>query len=897
MAILSFGLLLLTSGAYTVLETARDALLVTHLPKHDFGLAYIAVAAFALPMAGLLTRLGQRLDSRRVLLTALVGSALVALGWYAIPLTRASVVAFYVVVGLISSSLFPQFWLLMGALLTVGQGRRLFGPIGSAAVFGSALGSALAALIVPALPIQSLPLVSAAMFAAAAGVAVSVPPPPAKPATTERQPVKMATSLSAFRAEPFLVRVAVLVVLTTATALVVDYFFKWTIARSLPAAERGMFVARYYALVNGAALVVQLFLGTALVRRVGVASALEITPLISLLGAGAVLLGGAAILPVLLLKGADASLRSSINRLTTELVYLPVSPLARERAKPFVDGALMRIAQAAAAGLLLGLANLHVLSPSVFAGIVILFALAWFIATLTMRSAYLGQLRSSVGGPDARDRSGAEPLDLSSAELLVEYLGSDDPNMVLASMDALARRGHSRLIPALVFRHPDERVLVRSFEIFGQSAPGDWYRAAGELLVHSSDDVRLAAARALAMHGRLDVRKLDADSAPSVRGYATVLRALSEGADEIAADADIAALLAGGGSDVVRLGMLAAIADAPPSDRVLSLLAVLSAQERDGGATWTDLLARAAVRHHDVSMIPQMITRLSRTVGRESLRDALVKLGEPALEAVARAFEDETVERQVRVHLPLTLARFGTKWAADKLLDGLERTSDGRVRYKALQALGRVVAAGNVRVDRVRVERIARANLAAHFQLLGLRVALGDAPPPGREQQYKTYRLFAGLLDDKLRQSLERAFRVLKIAHPKEDIHRVYLACLSKDRRARANASEFLDALLRRRDQQAVRELVRLVADDLPPGDQVARATELLGFTPPRTREDAVRAGVADPDVKLATLAALYAEAMGDGWLTTALALRPALATTANELFQEALLELRTSNA
>jgi len=42
------------------------------------------------------------------------------------------------------------------------------------------------------------------------------------------------------------------------------------------------------------------------------------------------------------------------------------------------------------------------------------------------------------------------------------------------------------------------------------------------------------------------------------------------------------------------------------------------------------------------------------------------------------------------------------------------------------------------------------------------------------------------LLDDKLRQSLERTFRLLKIAHPYQDIHRVNIALTSKDLRARA---------------------------------------------------------------------------------------------------------------
>jgi AAA family ATP:ADP antiporter len=897
LAMLSFGVLLLTSGGYTVLETARDALLVTHLPRHDFGVAYIAVAAFALPTAGLLTRLGQYLGPRRVLLLALAASALAGLGWYAFPVTHASVIAFYVVVGLVSSSVFPQFWLLMGGLLTVGQSRRLFGPIGAASVFGSALGAFAAAALVPSFPVRALPLIAAATFAAAAGVAFSIPQPPPKPKGSEPRPVKFATSLTALRAEPFLVRVAVLVVLTTATALAVDYFFKWTISRSVPDASRAMFVARYYAIINAAAVVVQLFLGTALVRRLGVATALEVTPVISLLGAGAALLGGAALLPVLLLKGSDASLRSSINRLTTELVYLPVSAQGRERAKPFIDGALMRLAQAATAGLLLGLSRVHLLSPPIFSALVLLFALAWLAATLAIRQPYLSQLRQSVTPVDGRDSPGAQPLDLAGAELLVEHLGSDEPQMVVASMNTLARRGHHRLIPALILRHPDEKVLARALEIFGATSRTDWHRLAAELLAHASERIRIAAARALALHGKLDARKLAEDSDPSVRGYATLLAALEEGGGDLVTNPRIAAILRDDAPAYGRLGLLAAIADAPPSARFSSLLAALAPFDGAGGASWTELLARAAVRHHEVSMIPRLIAALAQRAGRPAVRDALVALGEPALEAVAAALQDPSVNRKVRAHVPLTLARFGTKWAADKLLEGLETITDGQVRYKTLRALGRVVADGSVRVDRVRVERIAHTNLAAHFQLLGLRVALGDPPSPARRAAAKTYALFAGLLDDKLRQSLERAFRLLKIAHPKEDIHRVYIACLSSDRRARSNASEFLDALLRRHDQEPLREIVRLVSDDLPPREQVARAARLLGYTPPKDREEAFRAAIADPDIKLASLAALHAVAMGDEGIEAAIQRRPALATAAGGRFQEALLQLRGSHA
>src|ERR1700689_3235952 len=100
-----------------------------------------------------------------------------------------------------------------------------------------------------------------------------------------------------------------------------------------------------------------------------------------------------------------------------------------------------------------------------------------------------------------------------------------------------------------------------------------------------------------------------------------------------------------------------------------------------------------------------------------------------------------------------------------------------------------------IAVDRVRVERLAYRNLVEYFRLLALRVPF-ESPREDEPQAFDgdapTERLLTGLLDDKLRQSLERTFRLLKIAHPREDIHRVQIAALSEDRRSRANAGEFL---------------------------------------------------------------------------------------------------------
>jgi hypothetical protein len=133
-------------------------------------------------------------------------------------------------------------------------------------------------------------------------------------------------------------------------------------------------------------------------------------------------------------------------------------------------------------------------------------------------------------------------------------------------------------------------------------------------------------------------------------------------------------------------------------------------------------------------------------------------------------------------------------------------------------------------------------------------------------------RILCGLVEDKLDQSMERAFRLLKVAHRREDIHRVHRAALSDDARARANAGEFLDALLARRDQQPLRELLRIVVDQGTDADRVARAVA-SGMVLPRTRTAALRMLIEDRDDAMAALAAQHAVMIDrDGELRQAVA-------------------------
>jgi ATP:ADP antiporter, AAA family len=852
------GLLMLIIAAHTLMETARDALLLTGPGPRALGFVYMIIAMLALPCASLASRAGARFGQRRALAGTVAIAVLAAVSLFFLPPTHATAIAVYVVSGLIGSIVVPQFWTLLGNGVTVAQARRLFSLISAAGIVGGVIGSGTAGAALAFVPVKGLLLVSAGVFVVAGLVLARLP---VGPDSTPRfvQRTSVASSLRAFREQPFLLRVALLVALSTATFLTIDYYFKSTIAHALPAAAVGPFVARYYLVLNGISFLVQVFLGSAIVRRMGIVAAVGLTPLLLAAGGIGALATGGTMAAVLLLKGIDGSLRHSIHRITGELVYLPVPAVARQRAKPLIDGGLGRTVQTLTGAALLALGGTQVLSPRPFAVTITVLALAWLLTAATIRRSYLALLWRGLSKGTLDIQESPDPLDVETVDLLVQSLASDDTLEVLGAMNALSRRGRDGVVPALLLLHPDASVLIHALEIFGASSRSDWITLGHRLLDDPRDAVRMAAARALAKHERLDSERLARNAGSRVRGYAAVDSALRAGIEDVTHHPPLAGMLAQPDEES-KLGMLAAVADAPSTARLWPLLLRLGS-EGHWSLEKTELLALAATKQQDERIVPHLIALLSVREGREAVRSALVALGAPAFDEVARVLGDPSQPHRLRIHMPKTLARFQSKRAIERLLAAVETDADGLVRYKALRALAALTAEGRFHVDRGRVEKLEHAQLVRYFEILRLRAPLEASPTAPASA---AGRLLLALLDDKAQHARERAFLLLQIAHPGKDVRSVRVACACGNAYTRANAGELLDALLRRRDQQGLRELFRLIADDLTLVERVDRAANLVPGPAPATRDEALMALVRHPDGMVSTLAALHTLDVGN---------------------------------
>ncbi len=877
-ALVLFGLI----AAHTMLETARDALFLGKLPPVRLTVVYGAIAGLTLVMTRLNSRFILNFGRRNGLVFTLILAAFGTTLFYLAPRSETMVQALYVWSGLLGSVMVVQFWMLAGHLFTVSQGKRLFGLIAAGGVLGAVVGAGVAVPILRFTSVEGLLPVSATILLLTAFLCTQFDTDEVTADAPRRsRSGGWRASWNALFDHPFVVRLALGTAVATMTVLTTDYMFKKVSAAVIPSAELGMFFAQYYAVLNAVALLVQLFVAGVIVRRLGTLWAYMVLPALLLMGSAGVIVTGGALLVVLATKGADGALRHSLHRISTELLWMPVSEAARAKSKGLIDAAMVRGAQALAALFLFLLAQASLDTTVALAAIVAVGSVLWLGLALRLRQPYLELFRQALHvGSDPT--GGRLELDLRSVGVIVEALSSRDPNQVLSAMDLLAESGQQRLIPGLILYHEADEVLVRALDIITTRERRDWVPLAERLTTHGNEVVRLHALKALARAGHrepLEGRLLDVS--PGVRGQAAYWLATH---DRSRAPQDHPAVrqildMSGPAGSRAKIGLLEAIrASGDPNDWTTGDAPTSLPEIR----TWADILmdlgmsddealseaafgAMATVR--DPRFIPVLIDRLDKRERRAVVREALVSMGAPALEALKRALQDSTLRPEVRLHVPRSISKFTMQEAADALVEALRKERHGAVRYKILRGLGRLVSDHGFRVPRQTMESRANRELHEVLRMLSLLVPIQRELGRGSVEAEACGELLVGLLADKRRQALERAMRLLQLAHPRESLRSVSYALRSPDRQIRAQALEYVEALTLSSSVPQNRDLIRIIGDDLDDAEKVERASSFLP-DPPTNAQDSLRILVREPEEALAGLAAYYALELGEQPLT-----------------------------
>lgn len=854
------AVLFTTIAGHTLMETARDALFLRELQPSRLTLVYGVLALLAIAAAKGSTMLSRWRGEKRALVLVLVTAAVGAGVFFGLPKTRATVFGLYLWVGLVASVAVAQFWTLASRVLTVAQAKRLVGPIASAGILGGVAGGTGGVLLLRHFSTNELLPVAAGCFLLAAAPLrwLDVDARPDQPVPTPERDSNEVDPRREGELElgrRYLRLVTLLIATATMTLLCIDYVFKASAARQLESGALGPFFAAYYATLNLVAFVFQFTLATHVLRRLGVLASVAVLPVLLLLGSVMTFVVGPALGVVLLVKGADGSLRHSLHRTSTELLWMPLPSEYRGRTKPFVDTFLVRFSQALAAAAVFVLALWQLDTPRVLSAIIVSLALLWIVSTVLLRQPYLTLFRSAL--QDNRTLEGPLRLTLASLEVIVEALSSMNPSRATAAIHLLSSHGKSRLIPALTLFHPATEVVLSALEHVPAADREDWILPTERLIDHSALEVRVAAMGALLKHGlsKPIEQRLDADDA-AVRTHAVVL--LAENA---------------GGAAAEHPAVLAVLRDTGPEaeQRRVALL-----QATRGHTGWThvivqcledpapevsDLAIRCAGEVVDSELIEPLLKHLESRRQRELVREALVAQGKPALEAAADLLDSAATPARIRRHLPRTISRFTNQRAADILLYHLTKEPEGLVRYKALRGLGRLVTQTEVVLDRAALEALLLANLEECLRMQVIHFLIDTAPNDDTGSSVESTELLLDLLENKANQALERAFRILQMLNKKEDVRRIANALRSNDRMAHAQALEYLVTLALDLDVKT-RELLRLATDNLDVGARVAQV-RLEMTSLPENQHDAIRELVEGNDGALREIAEYHLKKSG----------------------------------
>jgi HEAT repeat protein len=784
------------------------SLFLSGLPASAIPLRFIAPPlVLVLVTAGYSRRLAAGRQASVILGTflALAAAVFVArlLAGTALRGDRVFLLALFSLLELAGSLAMILYWTIAGVVFDPREARRLFGLISSgSAISNVSFGLFLGEVARRVRPESLMWLVVASLLAAALMVArllrhqalpASPGAPPAPrlvPASAGRPPGGALAHLRQALASPLVATLAAIALVISLVANLTDYQLDLALKRSYGADGASMigFLARLRLVAGVGAFLVQVLVAGRMMERFGVLPALLLLPGLVGLGSLGILATGGALLAVAVPRAADVMLKYSINDSAFNLLYLPLAPETRSRAKALVEGILKPPVVAVLGLLFLGANRFAPLSIRQWAVPVLALVGLWVFLVARVEGRYVKALAQSIALRRLDPaREAIVFSDPSSRRVLAAALDDPSPTRVIHALNLIrAAPGDWAFQVSGLLGHGSAEVRTAALEVLAESPIPE---LAPAVAAHMGDDQALVRAAAIRAYGRalggravgvLSAR-LD-DPSPFVRGAAVVALVQYGG---------LGGFLHAGGP---LHAMLEAERPAERREgaRVLGSLGVPSFYHplvelvRDADRSVRLAAIEAAEWVAAPELRPVLEEALDEPGARRAAVIALVACagGDPAV--LAGPLRDPSRPRPVRRQLARSLPRWRER--AVPVLAGAMTDEDEDVRGAVLSALGSLrETLGVLDLDRARLARRLdeEARLALDHWLCAhdLRPALGECA------------LLSETLARRAEGDRDRIVDLLALLHP--DLHAPALreALSGPEPRRRAEAVELIDSV------------------------------------------------------------------------------------------------------
>ena len=788
-----FAYFFLITAPFYVIKPIRDASFLDELGSRNLPWAYATAVIVGLVVA-LHSKIQARLSRSALIigslaffvLTGLVFWLLFSLGWKWLPL------AFWMWANIFVVVLVTQFWIVVNDVFNPREAKRLIGFFGSGGILGGIVGALATALLatpentgrllLPAsliLAFGVLPVL--AIFRYQRGKGGSPVSAPAAPA----EKLGFKACFDTVRGDGYLRLLAAVVLVTGIISTFVDWQSK-NIIESWPQARSNL--TSFFGYFNAGLLVfaflLQFMLTRGLIERFGLRLALLLYPaLLLLLSLGIAFWPG--IILAIGIKGTDKSLSYSINQSARELLYIPVPPEKKYRAKIFIDMFLNRFSKSFGAVLLLGLFLLPVRPLITLVSLAsAACAAVWIALNLKTSREYVELLKSKLDKAWGRGENiVADRMDVESAKLVVDTLESRSRSPILYAQHLFELLAHNKLTPevkAFLSSQMDE-ARIPSLGGLLESESAGWVPEIGRT-------------------GEADLLKADVQEVFNLDVYQQVMKGYVD------------TVLSRPEDEVSRMEVAKSLGWVDPGSPLARALEDLLQDSNRGVARYAIESAARLRRREDV---PFLVQRLSDPGLAEDARSALEHYGPRIAGTLFDILADGGEDLGLRKSVISILAAIDGPEAVDYLLWELARGSR-ELGPDIIDALDRARATKpglvfSEPVVRMSLDREVAAYYQAYLSAYTASSADKGPWPPA-------------LLAGKLESLLRNIFRLLGLVYPYDDIQRAFQNIRTGTRDSTAYAEELLDNILPRE----LKEWLFPIIEDLPVAERLSRFRALL---------------------------------------------------------------------
>ncbi|MDP2915565.1 MAG: Npt1/Npt2 family nucleotide transporter [Candidatus Aminicenantes bacterium] len=759
LAILVFFYFFLITAPFGIVKSLRDANFLDDLKAENLPYAYLSAILIAVAVS-FHAKLQSRFSRRRLLLSSLVFFILTSLLFWALfsmpDHWKGLALIYWMWANLFVVALTTQFWFLVNDVFNPREAKRLIGFFGSGGILGGIAGNLLLGFLAKPETSHRLLLASTA-FLCTCLVVVSLifswlkanedryaAAPDRDPKAGRKEPrrVGLGDSFRSVRSDAYLRLMAWVVLATGIVSTFIDWQSKSLIELS-PAAKANYasFFGRFNAGILVFAFLFQLILTSRFINRFGIRTGLLIYPVIILLCSV-----GIGVLPTLgfaiALKGSDKALSYSINQSSRELLYIPVLPEMKYRAKVFIDMFLNRFSKAVGGVILLGLIYLAQRRPFAAIGFEPIvwvsfasgaFVLVWIVLNAKISRAYVREVKGQLAKKWERaDGVVADRMDVDTAKLVVDAIETRTQSSTLFALHLYDLARQNKLTPEirdLLGLKPADAPASAARPLFEYDA-APWVPDLDERLPPAEMDKEIREILALG-----DYQKV-----------------MGEYAGKVLEDKDAK-------SETARMELAKAIGlmdgRSALADKLDDLLGDDSAKVFQYGAESAGKLKKKA-------HVPLLARKLGDPRTREDARSALERYRGAIAGALSDYLNDVDEKPEIREQAASLLAGIADQEAADALLEALGRGQDV-LKNGLIDALDRIRA----EVPEVQFkDEVVRAQFAAEMGIIGPAKSPSDLLP---------------------------LFKLLGLAYDHEDIFRAYQNLLKGTKDSIAYAIELLD--------------------------------------------------------------------------------------------------------